>query len=93
VAGSRRLKSELLTPSENCGQFQHLSLEDFAMFAVPDGAWDQYGPSVASALDCSADARAVRASGDRLERRVRQSVAINPAPLEIKAHVMVFAKR
>jgi hypothetical protein len=24
-------------------QFQHLSLEDFVMFAVPDATWAQYG--------------------------------------------------
>jgi hypothetical protein len=50
-------------------------------------------PSLASALDCSADAGAVRAFGDHLERGIRQSVVINPAPLEIKAQVMVFAKK
>jgi hypothetical protein len=109
-----RHKRELLAPFENCGQFQHLSLEDFAMFEVPDAAWDQYGqdgdreklarahaaffratflPSLASALDCSADAGAVRTFGDRLERSIRQSMAINPAPLVIKAQVMVFAKK
>lgn len=109
-----RHKSELLAPFENGGQFQHLSLEDFAMFAVPDTTWDQYGqdgdreklaraqaaffratfmPSLASALDCSGDAGAVHAFGDRLERGIRQSVAINPAPLEIKAQVIVLAKR
>ena len=109
-----RHKSELLAPFENGPQFQHLSLEDFAIFAVPDAAWDQYGqdgdresvarahsaffratfmPSLASALDHSGDAGAVRAFGDRLERGIRQSVAIDPAPLEIKAQVIVFAKR
>jgi hypothetical protein len=109
-----RHKSELLAPFENGGQFQNLSLEDFAMFAVPDATWDQYGqdgdrdrlarahaaffratfmPSLASALDCSGDAGAVRAFGDRLELGIRQSVAIDPAPLEIKAQVVVFAKR
>jgi SAM dependent carboxyl methyltransferase len=109
-----RHKSELLAPFENGRQFQGLRLEDFAMFAVPDAAWDQYGedgdrerlahahaaffratflPSLASALDCSGDVGAVRAFGDRLERGVRQSAAIDPAPLEIKAQVMVFAKR
>jgi hypothetical protein len=109
-----RHKTELLAPFESGGQFQHLSLEDFAMFAVPDTAWDQYRqdgdreelarahaaffratfmPSLASALDCSSDANAVRAFGDRLELGIRQSVAINPAPLEIKAQVIVFAKR
>jgi SAM dependent carboxyl methyltransferase len=114
VGCSVRHKSELLAPFENGGQFQHLSLEDFAMFAVPDAAWDQYGqsgdrerlarahaaffratfmPSLASALDCSGDAGAVCAFGDRLERGIRQSVAINPAPLEIKAQVIVLAKR
>jgi hypothetical protein len=109
-----RHKSELLAPFENGRQFQHLSLEDFAMFAVPDAAWDQYGqdgdrervarahaaffratfmPALASALDCSGDAGAVRAFGDRLERGIRRSLAIDPAPLEIKAQVIVFAKR
>lgn len=38
-----RHNSELLEPFENGGQFQHLSAEDFAMFAVPDASWDQYG--------------------------------------------------
>jgi hypothetical protein len=96
------------------GQFQHLVLEDFAMFAVPDAAWHQYGqdgdceklarahaaffratfmPSLASALDRSGDAGVVRAFGDRLERGIRQSMASNPAPLEIKAQVIVLAKR
>jgi SAM dependent carboxyl methyltransferase len=109
-----RHKSELLAPFENGAQFQHLGLEDFAMFGVPDATWDQYGqdgdrerlarahaaffratfmPSLASALDCSGDADAVRAFGDRLERGIRQSVAINPAPLEIKAQVIMLAKR
>jgi hypothetical protein len=109
-----RHKSELLAPFENGGQFQHLSLEDFAMFSVPDAAWDQYGqdgdreklarahaaffratfmPSLASALDCSGDSGTVRAFSDRLERGIRQSVAINPGPVAIKAHVIVFAKR
>jgi hypothetical protein len=109
-----RHKSELFAPFENGGQFQHLSLEDFAMFAVRDAAWDQYTqegdreklaqahaaffratfmPSLASALDCSDGSSAVRAFGDRLERGIRQSVAINPRPLEIKAQVVVFAKR
>jgi hypothetical protein len=108
-----RHKSELLAPFENGRHFQNLSLDDFAMFAVPDAAWDQYGqdgdrervarahaaffratflPSLASALDCSGDAGAVRAFGDRLEWGIRQSVAIDPAPLNIKAQVMVFAK-
>jgi SAM dependent carboxyl methyltransferase len=109
-----RHKSELLSPFEDTGQFQHLGLEDFAMFAVPDAAWDQYSqdgdgeklthahaaffratfmPSLASALDRSGDAGVVRAFGDRLERGIRQSMANNPAPLEIKTQVMVFAKR
>jgi SAM dependent carboxyl methyltransferase len=109
-----RHKSELLAPFEDGRQFQHLSLEDFAMFAVPDAAWEQYLqdgdreklgsahgaffratflPSLASALDCAGDASDVRAFGDRLERGIRQGVAINPAPLEIKAQVIVFAKR
>jgi hypothetical protein len=109
-----RHKSELLAPFENGGQLQRLCLEDFAMFSVPDVAWNQYGedgdrdklarahaaffratfmPSLASALDCRGDAGAVRAFGDRLERGIRQGVAINPKPLEIKAQVMVFAKR
>ena len=100
--------------SGNGGLFQHLSLEDLAMFVVPDATWDQYGqdgdrerpapahaaffratfmPSLASALDCSGDAGAVRAFGDRLERGIRQSVANNPAPLEIKAQVILLAKR
>jgi hypothetical protein len=108
-----RHKSELLAPFEDSGQFQHLGLEDFAMFAVPDAAWEQYGqdgdceklarahaaffratfmPSLASALDRSGDAGVVRAFGDRLEGGIRQSMANNPAPLEIKAQVMVFAK-
>jgi hypothetical protein len=39
------------------------------------------------------DAGVVRAFGDRLERGIRQSMANNPAPLEIKTQVMVFAKR
>ncbi|HUI97910.1 MAG TPA: hypothetical protein VLX44_19285 [Xanthobacteraceae bacterium] len=38
-----RYKSELLAPFENGRQFDHLRLDDFAMFAVPDAAWDQYG--------------------------------------------------
>jgi SAM dependent carboxyl methyltransferase len=50
-------------------------------------------PSLASALDRSSDAGAVRAFGDRLERGIRQGAAINPAPLEIKAQVIVLAKR
>jgi hypothetical protein len=35
-----RHKSELLAPFENGRQFQHLRLEDFTMFAVPDAARD-----------------------------------------------------
>jgi hypothetical protein len=50
-------------------------------------------PSLASALDCSGDSGTVRAFSDRLERGIRQSVAINPGPVAIKAHVIVFAKR
>jgi len=109
-----RHKSELLAPFESGGQFQHLSLEDLAMFAVPDAAWDQYAqdgdreklarahaaffratflPSLASALDRSSDAAAVRAFGDRLERGIQQGLAINPAPLEIKAQVIVLSKK
>jgi hypothetical protein len=109
-----RHKSELLAPFESGGQFQHLSLEDFAMFAVPDAAWNQYGqdgdreklarahaaffratfmPSLALALDYSGEPSAVRAFGDRLEGGIRQKVTINPGPLEIKAQVIVFAKR
>jgi hypothetical protein len=109
-----RHTSELLAPFEHGGQLQRLCLEDFAMFAVPDVAWNQYSgdgdreklarahaaffratfmPSLASALDCRGDSSAVRAFGDRLERGIRQSLAINPKPLEIKAQVMVFAKR
>jgi hypothetical protein len=109
-----RHKSELLAPFENGEQFQHLRPDDFAMFGVPDAAWDQYGrdgdreklasahaaffratfmPSLASALDCSGDDGAVRAFGDRLERGIRQSVEMNPVPLEIKAQVMVLARR
>jgi SAM dependent carboxyl methyltransferase len=109
-----RHKSELLAPFEDGRQFERLNLEDFAMFPVPDVAWDQYGqdgdreklasahaaffratfmPSLASALDHSNDGSAARAFGDRLERGIQQGVAINPAPLEIKAQVLVFAKR
>jgi hypothetical protein len=109
-----RHKSELLAPFENDAQIQHLGLEDFAMFGVPDGAWDQYCqdgdreklarahaaffrssfiPSLAAALERSSDIGAVRAFGDRLERGLRQSLAINPAPLEIKTQVVVFTKR
>ncbi len=50
-------------------------------------------PSLASGLDCSGDAGAVCAFGDRLERGIRQGVAISPAPLEIKAQVITFSKR
>jgi SAM dependent carboxyl methyltransferase len=110
-----RHKSELLAPFEDSGgQFQQLSLEDFAMFAVPDPAWEQYGqdgdrqklahahaaffratfmPSLAAALDRSGKADAARAFGDRLVRGIRQGVANNPAPLEIKAQVIVLSKR
>jgi hypothetical protein len=109
-----RHKSELLAPFGDGGQFHRLSLEDCAMFAVPDAAWDRYGldgdreqlarahaaffratfmPSLASALDRSGDANAVRAFGDRLEQGIRQAVAANPVPLEIKAQVIVLSKR
>jgi hypothetical protein len=109
-----RHKRELLAPFENDVQFQHLGLDDFAMFAVPDAAWIQYGqdrdreklarahaaffratfmPSLASALDRPGDGSAARAFSDRLERGIRQGVAISPAPVEIKAQVIMFSKR
>jgi hypothetical protein len=109
-----RHKNELLAPFKNGGQFQHLSLEDLAVFAVPDAAWNQYDqdgdreklarahaaffratflPSLASALDRSSDAAAVRAFGDRLERGIQQGLTINPAPLEIKTQVIVLSKK
>jgi hypothetical protein len=50
-------------------------------------------PSLASALDCFGDANAVRAFGDRLEEGIRKRVTVNPAPLEIKAQVMVCGKK
>lgn len=50
-------------------------------------------PSLASALDCSNDVGAVHAFGDRLERGIRQGLAINPAPLDIKAQVIVLSKK
>jgi hypothetical protein len=37
-----RHRSELLAPFESAVQFQHLGLDDFTMFAVPDAAWAQF---------------------------------------------------
>ena len=37
-----RRKRDLLAPFERTGEFQQLSVEDFAMSEVSDAAWDQY---------------------------------------------------
>jgi hypothetical protein len=50
-------------------------------------------PSLASALDSSSAGDTARAFGDRLERGIRQKVMIDPAPLQIKAQVLQFAKK
>lgn len=37
-----RQKSSLLAPFASDGCFQHLSVEDFEMSALPDAAWNEY---------------------------------------------------